>query len=568
MGEQYVLERPAGKREACMPAIIAGIVFVIALIPRLLGLGTFLSPDESLWFGRSIAFWDALQSGQPAQTYQQVHPNVTTMWITGFILKLAGRMGLSLADPHWIPIARLSIVLVTSSSCAAIALALSRLLDRTTGLVAGLLLALDPFYLAHSRTLHMHSASAGYITLAWVTLLLACRHRSMRRIVLAGAIAGWALITNVNAVILLPMAGLVLIFPPHLIRRLSSWRHIPDGVHLRLGSLLLWGIVACATAFALWPALWVQPVRTLGFVATGARWGAEVPHGGDPGMAIDALYESNPRAIEVVNAYRQAGIFSRPRSYFMGRVVWTPGLLFYPLIWLYRSTPLTLLCVLLALATLGSRILRRSLTERDLVAAFILLLAVGMMTMLAVSSKQFQRYLQPVFLLLDILAAIYFIDGLRRLFRARGPRRGEIMTTLSAVTLLIGLHWLPYVHTHPYEIAYYQPLLGGHRMAQHIFQLGFGEGLDQVAAYLNDRYDGRPTVASRYAQYLAPFYSGETIELTHGDRYEDIQSDYIAVYITELQRKESPELDTLLAGREPEHVVTVNGIEYVWLYRR
>src|SRR5262245_54947368 len=64
-------------------------LFVVALLPRIFGLGLFLTSDEPLWLTRSIFFAEALLTDRPASTLQTGHPGVTTMW--------TGTLGLWLA---------------------------------------------------------------------------------------------------------------------------------------------------------------------------------------------------------------------------------------------------------------------------------------------------------------------------------------------------------------------------------------------------------------------------------------------------------------------------------------
>ena len=69
--------------------LLALLVGLVALIPRLIGLNVFLTADEpKSWFGRSIIFLDALARADWAATFDSPAPGVTTMW--------AGSIGLLL----------------------------------------------------------------------------------------------------------------------------------------------------------------------------------------------------------------------------------------------------------------------------------------------------------------------------------------------------------------------------------------------------------------------------------------------------------------------------------------
>ncbi len=62
---------------------------LVALLPRVLNLGTFLTGDEAnFWLRRSEIFWRALATGDFAATAISTHPGVTTMWLGGLGLRL------------------------------------------------------------------------------------------------------------------------------------------------------------------------------------------------------------------------------------------------------------------------------------------------------------------------------------------------------------------------------------------------------------------------------------------------------------------------------------------------
>lgn len=564
---------------AIIPWLLAGLVLLIALVPRVLNLGAFLSADEALWYVRSIAFWDALKGFDFAGTYQQIHPNVTTMWITGLPLKMAGRLGVDLSGPHWIPIARLPVAVFTATACIALYGLLSRLFSWRIAFIIGCVVALDPFYVANSRTLHVHASSASYIILSYVTLLVALQQqRRLRWMVLSGFLAGLALLTNVNALSLIPVVGATMLLPPAVVLGLltGKWKTALSDLGQR--AVLRAGVVwvgACMFVFVVgWPAMWVKPVYTLQRLATGVLWGVNTPHGGDlTSQEIEVMYGNNPAALDFIKEFRQQQGFKYPRQFFMGQVVWTPGYLFYPLTWLYRSTPLTLFMLVAAVVLLTIRLWQRSLREYDLHSLYLLAFALAFMLMLGLSAKQLQRYLLPSFLLIDVVVGLYLANFAAWLTHVIAKRwslssaTAKLLPVLFSLGLIATLHWLPYARTHPYEITYYQPLLGGHAKAQDVLLLGTGEGLSLVADYLNQTYGGDVSVATRYGQYFAPFYKGETDFISRVETYDASDADYILVYIREKQRRRNPELAPFLASHTPEHIVTLNTLDYVWIYR-
>jgi len=106
-------------------------------------------------------------------------------------------------------------------------------------------------------------------------------------------------------------------------------------------------------------------------------------------------------------------------------------------------------------------------------------------------------------------------------------------------------------------------------------QIGWGEGLDQAARYLNEKPDAdRLHVASWYAPGCFSYlFRGSTYGISpQGLRDDDLQNalnaDYVVLYTTQQMQRHAalPLLNALLA-QEPEYVVQINDIEYARVYR-
>ncbi|MFN0070465.1 MAG: hypothetical protein ACKVVP_03110, partial [Chloroflexota bacterium] len=61
--------------------VLALLIFVMSLAPRLAGRDTYVTLDEDNWLKRTAGFTYALWSGELRRTYQNGHPGVTTMWV-------------------------------------------------------------------------------------------------------------------------------------------------------------------------------------------------------------------------------------------------------------------------------------------------------------------------------------------------------------------------------------------------------------------------------------------------------------------------------------------------------
>ncbi|HJZ49146.1 MAG TPA: hypothetical protein VKE41_18340, partial [Roseiflexaceae bacterium] len=76
------LRAVAGPRERAWALAGYLVIGLIALAPRALALGLFITDDEAnFWLTRSDLFLTAIRSGDYAATAITAHPGVTTMWL-------------------------------------------------------------------------------------------------------------------------------------------------------------------------------------------------------------------------------------------------------------------------------------------------------------------------------------------------------------------------------------------------------------------------------------------------------------------------------------------------------
>ena len=197
--------------------------------------------------------------------------------------------------------------------------------------------------------------------------------------------------------------------------------------------------------------------------------------------------------------------------------------------------------------------------------SFVLFMTLG--------DKKFDRYLLPIYPTVDILAAL----GLCRLGvlvakKVGGrilPSRPVWAFGIAVIAILQAGFALPH---YPYYLTYYNPLVGGSWLAPKTYYVGWGEGLDQMARYLNQKPEAAQLeVSSWYHRELIPFFHGSADRLDpKGDAnlMPWHMADYVVFYLNQVQRDiPSQALVNYICSLEPEHVVRVKGIDYAWLYR-
>jgi hypothetical protein len=525
-----------GRLTAAWRVVAVGLaIFALAAGVRLAYLGTYVTIDESRWVQRGSDFWALIGQGNDEDTFIIGHPGVTTMWTAVIGLGperarhfsfLEGRDDATRRDGYYdaLVASRRPFALVGALGVAAVALLGWRLLGPGPGILAGLLLSLEPFLVAHARVTHLDSGLTTYSAITVLSaLVLWWSGGAWPYLLLSGVAMGLAFLTKAPSVYLVGFVPLVV-----GLRWLTTGRRLGDVPKLVL-QLVIWGLLAGAVGMALWPALRVDPVSTL---LKMARFTERVGGG-------------------------------EHDNFFAGTVTDDPGPLFYPLALLFRLAPVTLVGAILPFVFWR----RLDARQRSLVP-LLGLYGVGFMAMMDIGPKKFDRYVLPIFPMLGLLAGVGISQVAGWLVRRGDPvaaprsARSQVMATLALAVLLQAATLLPFIR---YPLAYYNPLLGGGAAAERLILVGWGEGLDRVGDWLDEqpRLLGEPTVATSYHRVLQAQVQGSAVPL---ERVR--MADYVVPYVNTLQR--NADLDVLgpyLTGDTPEHAVTIDGIEYARVYK-
>jgi len=536
--------------------ILLAAILLASLALRLYRLDAFLAGDETKWICRGINFHDALRRGDLKATYQSEHPGVATMWLTTLAVPLAeagdwceycaatGGDQLTrvpteamLRLPELIAQARRLLAIVTWVGIVALALLLRRLFGDPTALFAAVFLAFDPFYLALSRVLHLDALLSTFMTLSAASLLVYQHRGQQPRYLVASALAGGLAIANKSP-------GGFLALWTALTLGATAWRGDAADRKARLvvalKRLLLWGAIAGGLVIILWPSLWVNPLGTLQNVLGSAVGYAEEPHGNS--------------------------------NYFWFAIRPDPGPAFYPVAWAFRTTP----WVMLGLAAL---LLLRKHSDDGAPLIWLASYALLYGLLMTLGAKKFDRYGLPAYLPFDIIAAAGWAAFLRGIARPRraigaglfspsgrrvGVRAGAGVKAGLAALLAVGQLVL-FLPRQPYYFSYYNPVVGGARTAIKVLLVGWGEGLEKAAAYLNVKPGAEQfRVNTAHIGQFAPYFVGETSSSGDVDMAE---ADYYVFYWNVIQRQRDAEVLNLFYGvRDPEYVVTEDGIDYVYIY--
>jgi 4-amino-4-deoxy-L-arabinose transferase-like glycosyltransferase len=531
------------------------LIFLAALLPRLYALDAFLTIDEVKWAEGAAQFLLALRSGDLAQTYWHFFPGITiawggalTLWVRCLAAPDVGQCAQGTVEhlPAAIGWLRLTPVILTSLGVSGVYLLGRKLLPGKIPVVAALLLAFDPFFIAHSRILNGDALVAILMFLSLLAFLSywlrvapsnkihpssspgaprsAVLHPSL---LLSAVLAGLALLTKLPA----PLIGLF-IACLGLTALAFDWpRRGWAAVRRWAGVIAIWGVVALAVVVLFWPALWVAPAETL-----------------------RQMY---------VDSFEVGGVGEGHDAFFLGQTLDDPGPWFYPYALAFRLTPAVLVGLFITIGWLflrfGAKPARgpanaapSSRPDPELVVTWVIAAFVIFIIVFAnISPKKLDRYVMAVIPALIFLAAI----GLGKIGQAR-----QSFSSVSNLLLagLVAFQLVSAILAAPYYLTYYNPLLGGPERAAAQVPVGWGEGLEQAARYLNNLPNAESlSVSAWYSDIFAPYSVGQRASFADDGRAQ-LAADYVVFYINQLQReKPYPGLINYFRANEPVFVVNI-----------
>jgi hypothetical protein len=422
-------------------------------------------------------------------------------------------------------------------------------------LIGCLLIAFDPFHAGLTRLLHLDGLYSNLALLSVLALLAFLKNRGALALSISAVAAGLAWLTKSPAFLLAPITGVLF-----ALWELPGWRpgvwgvssgainkRLPPAVWKAISPIILWGMLAGLCFFILWPAMWVDPLEVVNNVLFKAQNYAEEGH--------------------------HASVFFNGRSY-TGQDTGLGLLIFYLLSFLWRATPILLLGLLLAVAGwIKSEPPFDQPGVRQMSGGLLVFVAIFVLGF-SLASKKFDRYILPIFAPLDLLASLGWVWAAGKLANLRLGRSAQ---TLFAATcaLPVVLQFAAIASSYPYYISYYNPWMGGPLKAQQVMQIGWGEGIEAAAAYLNQHPHTEDLHVSAWysAGSFSYFFKGHVRPLGYQSEMNEkewerfISSDYAVIYIHQWQRQiPKPVLD-YVAWLEPEHTVWLDGLEYVRIYK-
>ncbi|HSX24687.1 MAG TPA: hypothetical protein VLG69_01845, partial [Candidatus Andersenbacteria bacterium] len=511
-------------------AFLAVGLFVFALIPRIIGLGTFLTADEKTWIGRSYEFVRAFHDLRFNDMLQTTHPGVTTLWISGLaVMFKSATSHISYADInliYFVKITQFSIAFLNSLAIPAIFILLLLVFkNRFLAVLSTLFIAFDPFIIGYSRVVHVDVLMGSFLTLAVLATILYAQTLKRSWLIASAVLSILAILTKVPAIFIMPFLLMSLaIYHP---KAILTWSFIKD----RIRDALVWILMGLVITLLIWPALlWVpNPSGNVLELKRDVVAAAVTPHDSELDYNLDPMH--------------------------------------YPYALLDRSNPVTFVFGIIGIIAVIILIHKKKM-PKEMVLMIVYLF--GFIAMMTLGAKKGDRYIITVFFAVDVLAAygvMWFASVIPDLIR--DPRRIRLDSRFRGNDKLIAFACIVYLmfivaSYHPYEIAYSNPFFKDN-LSQ---ELGWGEGLDQVAAWLNKNHPNA-VVASWYPEELAAFTSATVLHIQSATQNP---VSYIVLYQNMFGRDpayySNDFIDEYFKKQNPVYVVKVAGKEYVWVYAK
>ncbi|MEX0650123.1 MAG: hypothetical protein WD200_03915 [Candidatus Andersenbacteria bacterium] len=493
-------------------------ISLLALALRLPGLGSFMTVDEELWLLRSGEYWHKLfRDLDPPGTFVTTHPGATVNWLAGAgVVIREAQLGYDIDTSNirdFRPLALGVMVVAISLLIGVAGIYLIRLFGLWPGLGAIFLLTVEPYLIGMSQIVHVDMLLGLFMLNAVLATLLFLRNNTLTLLSAAAVFTGLALATKMlPALWLFVFLGVLFGFHYFTTFKRSWYAFVRDSSYLVGLSIL--------TLVIIWPAMWAKADNLHDYIQHDTQTVVEDTH-----VDLEAAEEQ-----------------IAPAS-------------FYPRTVAGRLTPFV---QILALVLLVISVLAVARQKKMNVPVWLFLYSFGFLLLITFVAKKADRYAVPALIMFTVMAGYAGGAIVQRLVQQ--PKMQWWKVSVGVVTCLLALQPLVWA---PYTIAYNNPFLDVRPLPQQ----GWGEGLDQAAAWLNEQpFIDRLTVASWYPTVTAYYFQGRTMSLSSR---EDHRVGYVVTYRNMEGRAEDDIASNVLdefIHREPAHVITIGGKPYVWIY--
>ena len=440
------------KKKVSREILLVIALFLIVLTFRLWGLNaTGVTWDERVYFlaGRHYV-WDLLHFNFDQEVWAE---NAEAPPVAKYIYGMANYFVKGIDYTA----SRILSAIMAALTCIIVYFMGKQFFKRRVGIMAVLILAFLPPFVAHGKIAGIESPLALFFTLTVYFFLRGIKTGNQLKYLLSGIVCGVALATKFTSILLFVLVFLIFFLAKR--QELAKKREItiPLGV-------IFFPVVAVFTFVALWPWLWSSPFSQL--------------------MENLTFYQGYSEWI---------------REMFLGKIVLPPS--YYFLLYFLVTTPLLILVFLISFF--------HKLVKEKTFYLIVLALWLGVPFLWSFSGIRADgiRYVYPIYPPLSLVAAIGFFHiadtfPLRRYKRMIGYLFSSLVVGYLVVTCLI---------IHPYYLDYYNEIVGGPKNVyrRKWFEIGWwAEGVHEAMEYVMKKAgpDAWVLYKVRPSQTIQPLY--------------------------------------------------------------
>lgn len=548
--------------------LLALLLLVLTLVPRLLSLRSFVTIDEPFWLSVGANYYYALGQRELENTVYEYHPAVTTMsFITAaFLIDFPDYRGLGQGyfdvdkekfdpflvehghDPmHLLYLSRLFQVGIITLFILIFFYFLSILVGDEKAFLVTALTSNAPYFLGHSRVLSHEAMVAAFVLASILSLMVYLKHeRKWHYLLVSAASAALAQLTKSSAMAMFPVVALVFAISTFETAADRSFKSsLID--HLKVAGL--WFVQLCIVYFILWPGMWVAPGKMLYEVYGNAFSYAF------QGARLQVTHELQPSEFSLGSVWATAAGFVRV-------IMW-------------KATPITWFGVAFA----GGFVLLKAKdpfdkTFKQLILYLFVTAIMFVLLFSAAQGRNSPHYIMSSYVSMDAVAALGWcalIVWLSAKWEAINKLRVWTILALILFQLISVFAYYPYYYT--YNNPFLSMIYGRES------QSDYGEGFEQAALYLSTKPNAESikVLSFRGRGPFSYFFPGQTIILnplfveepgmpSMRERLED--ADYLVINAAFGPRTERTRLFVSgLTGISPEHEISIKGISTIYIYK-
>ncbi|MBU1130230.1 glycosyltransferase family 39 protein [Patescibacteria group bacterium] len=357
--------------------------FVLLRLPSL-GHDLF-NTDVWKWKARTYDFGTGVFTLDFEKTIQKYHPGVTLMWtgVAGVkIFNLYNKV--PEANVAFIfglhSVQKILVVLIIGITMSSIFYVLKKLFGKKYALLTTFLICVEPFYVALTRVFHLEGLMTTFMiaSLVWFYLSL----QRGKGFIQSAIFASLSVLTKTSALILLPFFGIIF-----FLRK-----------EFRKGAI--WFCIFILGFVFLWPAMYTHSL-----------------------LALETLY----RGIFTI------GIERSHIQLFLGKWVEDPGITFYPIVFLLRSS------IYLLVGLVGYPFLKNKDKQKTGFIKYMFSFGLLYFISMNIPAKKLDRYLLPTMISWLFVVAAFFEGYLDKLKTA----------------VFVGIAIFILIYLHPNYLSYY-----------------------------------------------------------------------------------------------------------------